>query len=466
MKRVVSLIFIALISGILTLGGYKLFIEDHPEAVLATDNNTIQNFIPTNFNSVNAISSTNADFTSAAEKTINAVVHVTNRSISKTPRSISDFFYGYNQPREMIGSGSGVVISPDGYIITNYHVVKNATKLQVGLNNNKIFEAELIGSDPKTDIALIKIDSDEELSYVAFGDSDHVKIGEWVLAVGNPFNLNSTVTAGIISAKARDIEGDNSAQAYLQTDAAVNRGNSGGALVNTKGELIGINTAISSETGSYIGYSFAIPSNNAKKVINDIMEFGNVQRGILGVIGGSLNSLYAEKLGISETEGFYVDDVDAQSGAKKAGIKSGDIIKKLDNVKISKFADLSGYINSKGPNDIVNVTILRNGQEKIIPVTLVKLETFEIKELGIEIKNATNFDLKKFGVKNGVIINDGLTQDIKNWGIAGSMIIKINNQDVDSVEDVKDILKNRRYNAPIKMTFIDKNGELNTYVFK
>ena len=205
-----------------------------------------------------------------------------------------EFFHGGGKPRAMIGSGSGVIISPDGYIITNNHVIAKASQLEVTLNNNKTYEAELIGTDPKTDIALIKIDGTKDLPYIPFGDSNHLKIGEWVLAVGNPFNLTSTVTAGIVSAKARDLnEFDGNPQSFIQTDAAVNKGNSGGALVNTRGELVGINTAITSETGAYVGYSFAVPSNNARKVVEDIMEYGNVQRGILGIQGGNLNSKIA-----------------------------------------------------------------------------------------------------------------------------------------------------------------------------
>src|SRR5690606_20965003 len=326
------------------------------------------------------------DLTVAAEKAVHSVVHVKNTAIVSSPLTIEDFFFGRQSQRAQVGTGSGVIISPDGYIITNNHVIAGARDIAITLNDNRTYEAELIGTDSKTDIALLKIDAEEELPYTTFADSDQARIGEWVLAVGNPFNLNSTVTAGIISAKSRDLSGQNY-QSFIQTDAAVNPGNSGGALVNANGELIGINTAITSQTGSYIGYSFAVPSNIARKVVLDIMEYGNVQNGILGVSVAELNSKTAKDLEIHETEGVYVSAVEDESGAKKAGITEGDIIKQIDNVRISKFSDLSGYINTKRPNDVVQVTVLRNGKEQMIPVTLSKSEILKAEFLGIEVKN-------------------------------------------------------------------------------
>ncbi len=270
MKQIVKLFILAFFAGALTLIGYTSFFEKETITIQNTSSNNPA--LPISYSNT-ASTPLNIDFTIAAEKTIDAVVHVTNTSMSNQPRSISEYFFGGGQPRAMVGTGSGVIISLDGYIITNNHVIENASQLEVTLNDNKTYEAELIGSDPSTDIALIKIDATNNLPFIPFGDSNEAKIGEWVLAVGNPFNLTSTVTAGIISAKSRDLnEFDGNSQSFIQTDAAVNRGNSGGALVNTRGELIGINTAITSETGSYVGYSFAVPSNNARKVIEDIME--------------------------------------------------------------------------------------------------------------------------------------------------------------------------------------------------
>jgi len=263
------------------------------------------------------------------------------------------------------------------------------------------------------DIALLKIDADEKLPYSTFANSDSVKVGEWVLAVGNPYNLTSTVTAGIVSAKARNLD-TRGIQSFIQTDAAVNPGNSGGALVNTRGELIGINTMISSMTGSYVGYSFAVPSNNARKIIEDIMEFGNVQRGILGVEGGELNGTASKELGISQTQGFYINRVSKNSGAEKAKLQKGDIIIKLDNQDISTFADLSGYVNTKRPNDKVQVTIIRDGKNLVVPVVLSKTENFNTEFKGIELENIDAADKKKFkldyGVKIKSITNENLAK--------------------------------------------------------
>src|SRR5690606_2046325 len=360
MKQTIRLFLVALFAGALTLGGYKFF--EKKEVVSFAPQQTT-NFIPTNFSTT--ADGMNTDFTDAADKTVHAVVHVKNTTVSRQPTNIIEYFQGGGQPRAMVGSGSGVIISPDGYIITNNHVIANASNLEVTLNNNKTYTAKLIGTDPNTDIALIKIDDDTEFPFVPFGDSNNVKIGEWVLAVGNPFNLTSTVRAGLISAKARDLnQFDGNPQSFIQTDAAVNRVTSGGASVNTRGELIGINTAITSETGSYVGYSFAVPSNNARKVIEDILEYGNVQRGILGIQVGNISPQLAEKFGINETQGVFVGGIEKGSGADKAGIKEGDIIKQLDGVRVTKFADLAGYLGSKRPKDVVKVTVLRNGNEK------------------------------------------------------------------------------------------------------
>ncbi|MCL4116213.1 UNVERIFIED_CONTAM: hypothetical protein GTU68_054100 [Idotea baltica] len=384
--------------------------------------------------------------------------------------TFEDLFFGRQTQRAQIGTGSGVIISPDGYIITNNHVIDGSRALSVTLNNNKTYDAKIIGTDDKTDIALIKVEADEELPFTIFGDSDQAKIGEWVLAVGNPFNLTSTVTAGIISAKSRDLSGFNN-QSFIQTDAAVNPGNSGGALVNTNGDLIGINTAISSQTGSYIGYSFAVPSNIAKKVVQDIMEYGNVQNGILGVRGGSVSSGYAEKFDLNTTEGFYIDEVEEDSGADMAGLKTGDIIQQMDHVKIKKFSDLRGFLNSKSPKDIVNLTILRNGIEKEIPVTLLKNETFAIPIIGT-IKNAKPNHLRKYNTLNGVKISR-LTSNRKylefwnNNGVQeGDVITAINNVKINNVEDVQSVLKNIHTNELLRIELINSKGEKERYNFR
>ena len=313
------------------------------------------------------------DLTFAASKSIDAVVHVKNTSIvEESDRWSLQFFYG-DDSKKKVGTGSGVIISPDGYIITNYHVIENSTEVIVTTNDNKEYEAEIIGYDEVYDIAVLKINSDLNLDYVFFGDSDSTLVGEWVLAVGNPYNLNSTVTAGIISSKSRDLnEYDQKNQSFIQTDAAVNFGNSGGALVNIKGELIGINTLIQSMTGGYVGYSFAVPSNTVRKIFEDILEYGDVQKGLLGVRGVALNSPYSKQLNINETEGFYIDEIESGYGADSAGLVKGDIIKSIDGFKINRFSDLSGYLSSKRPGDKVKVKFVRDGKLQTAEITLKK----------------------------------------------------------------------------------------------
>jgi len=464
MKQTVQLFAVAIVAGVLTLGGYKL-LEEKDDSAFTTVQET-PSFIPANFSTM-ANSAFYVDFTAAAKKTVNAVVHVKNTTISRKPTNIMEYFNGGREPRKMIGAGSGVLITPDGYIVTNNHVIDNASQLEVTLNNNKTYKAELIGADPKSDIALIKIDSGKDFSFIPFGNSNDIEIGEWVLAVGNPFNLTSTVTAGIISAKARDLnEFDNNPQSFIQTDAAVNRGNSGGALVNIRGELIGINTAITSETGSYVGYSFAVPSNNARKIIEDILEYGAVQRGILGIQGGTLNSKRADYLGIDDTEGVYVNSIEKGSGAEKGGIKRGDIIKELDGYKIGKFSDLAGYLGSKRPNDVVDVTILRNGKERVIPVTLVKLEVYEISDLGLEVENASEEELRRHGIKKGIKVRRAITKDMARYNLEGYIITRINDISVENIEDVKHIMNRRSTGEDIKVTFVNDQGEINTFIFR
>ncbi len=470
MKKILTLVLVSVLGGIITLSAYKLFLEQDNSALASTTNNNEQvSFLPTNNTVTSAYNISNIpDFVDAAEKTVHAVVHVKNTTIVKGPTSFEDLFYGRNSQRAQVGTGSGVIISPDGYIITNNHVINGANQISITSNDNKIYDAKLIGSDEKTDIALLKIDTDEELPFVTFGDSDQAKIGEWVLAVGNPFNLTSTVTAGIISAKSRDLTGQNH-QSFIQTDAAVNPGNSGGALVNANGDLVGINTAISSQTGSYIGYSFAVPSNIARKVVEDIMEYGDVQNGILGVTGGSLNSKYAEELGVATTEGFYVNSVEEDSGADLAGIQSGDVIKKLDDIKISKFSDLKGYLSTKRPDDVVNVTLLRDNDTKIVPVTLIRNQTLQLPIIGL-VKNAKEKDLRKLDAQNGVKISSLDKTYERFWkknGIEeGSIVTAINDKTVNSIDEVKHALENKSSNDPLKFEIINKNGKKESFYWK
>jgi serine protease Do len=458
MKRISSLFLVSLMSGATTLGAYKLFIEKD------ASKNSIVTEAPAFYGKAVGLGAENIDFVSAADKAVHSVVHVKNVSVRTVYNPIMEYFYGTRgggQQQEQIGTGSGVIISEDGYIVTNNHVIKDASELEITLNNKKSYKATLVGTDVKMDIALLKIDTDEKLPYSTFADSDQVKVGEWVLAVGNPYNLNSTVTAGIVSAKARNLD-TRGIQSFIQTDAAVNPGNSGGALVNTRGELIGINTMISSPTGSYAGYSFAVPSNITRKIIEDIMEFGNVQRGILGIEGGELTSQVSKDMGIKDTEGFYVSKVNKNSGAEKAGLQVGDVIKKLDNQKISSYAELAGYINTKRPNDKVQVTFVRDGATKSIPVTLVKNDIIITELKGLELENVSASDKKKFKIDYGVRIKEVNNDRLKQYEdeLVGSIILNIDGSKAVDVETVSRLMSNKDDSQGTSVQLILKNGQI------
>ena len=379
MKSNLKIIIVSLTCSIISVLFYSIFSNNstvkEENNSLAYNNDYFKSFVNTSGYNNNQSSSNSGspDLTFAAKKSINAVVHVKNTSIVKENNSWAlQFFYG-DDSRKIVGTGSGVIISPDGYIITNHHVIDNASEVIVTTNDNKEYEAVIVGSDEVTDVAVLKINSNEKFEYLLFGDSENSEIGQWVLAVGNPYNLNSTVTAGIISSKSRDLnEYDQINQSFIQTDAAVNIGNSGGALVNINGELIGINTAIQSMTGGFVGYSFAIPSNIVRKIFEDILEYGDVQKGLLGVRGVALKSSYSKQLNLTDTEGFYIDIIEPGFGADLAELKKGDIIKEIDGIKINKFSDLSGYLSTKRPGDKVNITYSRENQLKRTTVTLQK----------------------------------------------------------------------------------------------
>ena len=420
-------------------------------------------------NNFSFLKKTENNFVEIAKKAINTVVHVKSSS-SNEDFSIEDFLFGRAQIRPKIGSGSGVIISSDGYIITNHHVIENSEQIEITTNDNQSYVAEVIGSDELNDIALLKINSEINFEYAVFGDSDSTEIGEWVLAVGNPFNLTSTVTAGIISAKSRNLDPTGrTTQSYIQTDAAVNPGNSGGALINNKGELIGINTAIQTQTGSYVGYSFAVPSNIAKKVIEDILEYGIVQYGFLGVTGTALNSFQAKELGVTDTEGFYINGIDSDSGAKTAGIKIGDVIKNIDGIKISKFADLKGYLNTKRPNDIVEVKLKRNGSENYVKVKLNRNERVNFYLIGI-LKNLSENEISERNIGNGVKISEFNGEYKTYWeeyGIKENDIIKkINSKIIISVTDVENIMKSRNYYDPISIEILTSNNKIERFNFR
>ncbi len=461
MNRISSLFLVSLLSGVVTLSAYKLLFDNN--GYFSTNKTSIVTDAPNSYGRTVGLSADAVDFTEAADKTIHTVVHVKNVSRQTINNPLMEFFYGFGgqQSQEQVGTGSGVIISEDGYIVTNNHVIKDASEIEITLNNKKSYTAKLIGTDSKMDIALLKITADEKLPYTVFANSDSVKIGEWVLAVGNPYNLTSTVTAGIVSAKARNLD-TSGIQSFIQTDAAVNPGNSGGALVNTKGELIGINTMISSPTGSYTGYSFAIPSNITRKIIEDIMEFGNVQRGILGVEGGELNAAASKELGVNETQGFYIKKVNTKSGAEKAGLQKGDIIIKLDDQNIATFADLSGYINTKRPNDKVQVTYIRDGKNKVTPVILSKNELFGTEFKGMELENIDANDKKKFHLNYGVKIKSISNENLKQYEeeLKGNIILSIDNVKATDIETVSKLLNQKDENQSMRIEMMGKNGQL------
>lgn len=461
MKKFFSFLSIAVLGGVVALGGYKAFLEK--PVVIESNEQPIQTF-QTNMNTsafdVNSGTYAPTDFTVAAEKSIHAVVHVKNTAVRTGVNSWSDLFNG---PREykQVGTGSGVIISSDGYIVTNNHVIDNANELEITLNNKKKYKAELVGTDIKNDIALLKINADDNLlPYIPFSNSDNIKVGEWVLAVGNPYNLTSTVTAGIVSAKGRDLEGNGDiTDSFIQTDAAVNPGNSGGALVNTRGELVGINTAITSRTGSYIGYSFAVPSNITKKIVDDLLEFGKVQEAVIGFIPDR------EEV---DVEGVVIKEISDDSDAKKAGLKSGDIITKVNNVKISKFSELSGQLSAKRPGEYVDVTVDRNGFEITKKVKLNKRESYVARNLNVILKDLSKEESKKYNLDGGAKITRSENETFNYYGIGeGDVIISINNKKVIGASQAVQILdKARRNRRTISLEIMNKEGEIEKYNFR
>lgn len=460
MKSTLKSLLIASVSALLTVLIYDQLSEEKTTRFAIEK----PSLIPTaySFNN-NPIAGEMTDFTIAAEKTVNAVVHVKNTSIQKNnlPYWFKNY-YGRDYDDKRIGTGSGVIVSPDGLIITNYHVIENASEIEVTTNKNKTYTATIVGSDPATDLAVLKIAADQVLPFIPFGDSNSARIGEWVLAVGNPLNLNSTVTAGIISAKSRDLnDRDSKNQSFIQTDAAVNMGNSGGALVNTRGELIGINSAITSFTGGYLGYSFAVPSNIVRKVFEDLIEFGNVQKGLLGVTGEGLNTDLAERYEVEDTQGFLIGEVIEGLGAADAGLQKGDIIKRVDGVKINTYADLTGYLSTKRPGQKVEVTFNREGTEKTAWVTLKKNNTTQF--LGMYLKNLEPKDKETFDLEEGVLIQDMRNDMLFRYGIeTGNVILEINGETIKDIDQIEAI----DLDSLTSILFLKPNGERERIVFR
>jgi serine protease Do len=424
---------------------------------------TVQtNYTPVFNTNSTAIAAAAIDFTLAAEKSLNAVVHVKNTAIRTQKNPFAELFYGNGSGTrkfEQVGTGSGVIISSDGYIVTNNHVIDSASEIEITLNNKKKYKAELIGTDKENDIALLKINAETDLPYVPFANSDTIKVGEWVLAVGNPYNLTSTVTAGIVSAKGRDLEGNTAIDSFIQTDAAVNPGNSGGALVNTKGELVGINTAISSKTGSFVGYSFAVPSNIAKKIIDDLLEYGVVQEAVIGIRFSPVDN--------DKIAGVRIVGVEKGQGAANAGLQKEDVIVQVNNVKITKFSELRGQLTAKRPGEFVKITVDRKGEFLTKSVKLSKkVKSFISKAFNWELKDVSKEELKKKKIKNGVkIINTGereSKESLKNF-----IITKINNEEIETADQALIILESvAQSRSSIVIEMINTDGEKERLSFR
>jgi len=447
------------------------------------------------------------DFTQAAEMSVNAVVNVRTVTRETSPQSIMDYLFGY-QPQQYIveGIGSGVVISADGYIVTNNHVIEGSNQIRVTMNDKREFDARVIGADPNTDLALLKIDA-SGLPFLVLGNSDALRVGEWVIAVGNPFNLTSTVTAGIVSAKARDVgiikerngrqrqmapqdywryqfrgrqgmgqdpQTSLSLESFIQTDAAINNGNSGGALVNIRGELVGVNTAIASRTGDFSGTSFAIPASLVKKVVSDLIEFGAVQRALLGVGLDEINSDAALKAGVKRTDGVFIAEVYSNSAAEKAQIKNGDVVLAINGIRVNSETAFREQIGRYRPNDEVTVLLVRGDREMTVKARLqsvdgsteiVRLGDIE-KELGAKFAVLSADDKQTLGVRNGVRVEDLRPGKLSSVGVRrGFVITRINDVAVNSAEDISRELGKVAPRGRVVMDGVYQNGQVAYYVF-
>ncbi|MEN8250148.1 MAG: trypsin-like peptidase domain-containing protein [Bacteroidota bacterium] len=448
-----AIVIAAAIGGVIAIGGYKTFetynpayksIQDHQEQVMQRVSSNYQETVPINL-----------DFTAISEKAVNSVVFIHSKYDS---RIVTQGFYRWQQGPSA-STGSGVIVSNDGYIVTNNHVVEDASEIEVILEDNRSYTAKVIGTDPTTDLALIKID-EANLEFLPYGNSDDVVVGQWVLAVGNPFNLTSTVTAGIVSAKARNIgilraENNLQIESFIQTDAAVNPGNSGGALISTSGQLIGINTAIASQTGSYTGYSFAIPVNLVKKVMDDLLEFGVVQRGLLGIRITDVSARLSKDKDLDVVEGVYVAEVNDGSGAEEAGLKAEDVIIAVDDKEVKNTSRLQELVAIHRPGDKVEIVFLRNGKEEKVVVTLKNTGgTTEVVErqsettiAGSQFEEVSQQELDRLKIDGGVKLVDLGEGKWKDAGIdAGFIITHVDKQRINTLND-------------LERTMADKNGE-------
>lgn len=473
LKSVLKTVSAAALGGVISLGAYKAF-EPEQSTILSKASPNIEYGKLTSGYSAPAIDPAGLDFSAAAEKVTPAVVHIKStynsqaqsrgRNLQDIPAPFREFFGDIDpfgggmrqQPQQ--SSGSGVIISNDGYIVTNNHVIEKADEIEVVLDDKRLFKAKVIGSDPSTDLALLKVDA-KDLPKLAMSNSDDIKVGQWVMAVGNPFNLESTVTAGIISAKGRSInilQGDAPIESFIQTDAAVNPGNSGGALVNLNGELIGINTAIASPTGAFAGYSFAVPSNIVAKVVEDLVKYGKVQRAFLGISIRNLDNKLVNELDLKTARGVYVDSLMADGAAKAGGMQKGDVIVKVEDRSINSVAELQETIARRRPGEEVSVVVNRKGKEKTLKIPLrsstgslelAKEEKREIlRALGAEFENVNEKNSKDLSVKSGVKVTRLYPGKLRSQTDIrpGFVITRVNKQKVDSVEELAKVLEKEK----------------------
>ena len=454
MKRGILMMLLSAVAGGLTAFAVVSSVRNQQTTMVQGQGDAPQ------FRTVSLANNDYPDFTYAAETCVDAVVYVkvsSTQTIQQAPGSIFDFFFGFPQQgvpqqRERTGSGSGVIITQDGYIVTNNHVIDGATKIEITLNSNQTYPATLIGTDPATDVALLKIDA-TGLPFIPFADSDKLRLGEWVIAIGSPYDLRSTITAGIVSAKGRSMPnytGEFKIESFIQTDAAVNPGNSGGALVDKAGNLVGINTAIISQTGSYTGYSFAVPSNIVKKIVYDLMDFGSVKRAVLGITMQPIDDKIASDLKLSSLNGVYIVEVSKSGAADIAGLKAGDVLVAIDSINITTPSSVQEAVSRFSPGDKAEITVIRAGKELKVDVIFkgtaqengAKTGDGAVAFYGSSIKEASKETLDRMGLKSGVEIVEVGPGKLMDAGVTeGFIILYVNDQPVKKPKDVIDIIK-------------------------
>ncbi len=476
-RKIAGVAAIAIVSALVALFIYTRFLD---KTVIGSGERTEEQW-PAHFTNVFTVPQEGlVDFSDVAENIVHTVVHVKTKTIQENyyQNPIMEFFYGdsYSRPREVKGYGSGVIVSSDGYIITNNHVIEGADEVEVTLNDNRTFRSSVIGRDPSTDIAVLKIDSDR-LPYVRYGDSDQLKLGQWVIAIGNPFNLTSTVTAGIVSAKGRSLgllDSQYRIESFIQTDAALNVGNSGGALVNVNGELVGITTAIISPSGAYAGNSFAIPVNIVKKVVEDLMEYGEVQRAIIGVNIADVTSELADEANIDVVKGVYITDIVPGGAADEAGMKSGDVIVEFDGKNTDTTSELEEQVSKKRPGDKVEVVVLRNNRRHDYDLVLRNiaggLDVVRAGEdsgiiFGVRLEPLTLAERSEYRITNGMKVTKVQNGRFDDLGIReGYIIFEVNGKQVNSYEDIKEATENGSELKSLKG--LQSNGTYFSYQFR